>query len=76
MGVGFLHAGGRWGSCPTLPYGELRLKPTEHNSKTEETSRTAPYLPLCQVEAQRHGGQRTGSWVWGTGAHGAAKQPL
>jgi hypothetical protein len=25
MGVGFLLAGGRWGSCPTLPYGELRL---------------------------------------------------
>jgi hypothetical protein len=25
MGVGFLHAGSRWGSCPTLPYGELRL---------------------------------------------------
>jgi hypothetical protein len=25
MGVGVLLAGGRWGSCPTLLYGELRL---------------------------------------------------
>jgi hypothetical protein len=25
-GMGFLHAGGRWGSCPILSHGELRLR--------------------------------------------------